>query len=182
MRLLDCVKNIIIESYGPRKFVDKFNYDDQDIMLFASYHQWEERLGSKTFEELLDIREKMGNKIRVGVPNYLIKNIFKKNFEKISKMFNDIEHDFHEKSPNRNPRLLLIKDRQEQNELENNPEIFDFIEFVVQKNNNDKFEIITSAFSENGNFLKKFNKVEDRTPKLTVESKFYIDKILILNN
>jgi hypothetical protein len=180
MRLLDCVKNIIIESYGPRKFVDKFKYDNKKIIFFASYHQWEERFGSKTFEEILDIYEKLGDKIRVGVPNFWIKNIFKKNFEKISKAFIDIEYDFRKTPQNWYPRLLLIKNRQAQNELENNPETFDFIEFVVQKTPNDRFEIITSAFSDDGLFLKEFSK--EQTPRLTVESKFYIDKVLILNN
>jgi hypothetical protein len=182
MRLLEYIKNIIIESSRRRKFIDKFESNDLEILLFAQEHQWRDRFGEKTFEEIKDIFETTRGKIRIGVPNLWIKDIFKKNFENISKKFNDIEYGFLKKSSNYGPRLLLIKNRQEQNELEDNPEIFDFIEFVIQKNSDDEFEIVTSAFSNDGNFLRKFNKVEDRTQRLSVESKFYIDYVLILND
>ena len=169
MKLLSNLKNIIFEISGPRKYVDKFIYDDKQILLLASYHQSEERFGIKSFEEILNIYYNDGSEIRFGVPNNLIKKLFKQNFEKIYNEINKVET----KSEDLKPRLNIVKNRQEQNELENNPEDFDFIEFVIQKNSENKYEIITSAFSKDGKFLKLFGKSKNSTPKLVAETEFH---------
>lgn len=176
MKLISHLKNIILEVYGPRIPVDKFNYGDNEIFLSASYHQWEERFGIKSFEEILDMYETDGLKYRFGVPNDMIKVLFKKNFGKIYDKFNQVESS----SNIRSPRLNIIKDRKIQSDMEDNPEHFDFVEFIIQKNSQFRFEIVTSSFSKDGRYLKLFDKSKSPAPRLMVENKFYFDSTLII--
>ena len=177
MKLISRLKDIIFESSRGNKVVDRFNYDDKEILLTANYHQWKERFGIKSFEEILDIYDNDDSlKLRIGVPNEMISFFFQKNFEKIVEKFNEIES----KSSLKPQRILIIKNRKKQNVLEDNPEFFDFAEFIVQKNSQYWFEIITSAFSKDGFFLKLFDKTETSTPRLTVENKFYFNSTLIV--
>lgn len=175
MKLLSHLKNVILESSRRPILVDSFIYDNKEIFLYAIYHQWEERFGIKSFEEILDIYDNSNDlKLRIGVPNEMIKVFFKKNFNVINEKFNEVEPQY-KSEPS---RILIVKNRKEENE--DNPEYFDFAEFIIQKNSQYRFDIITSAFSKDGFFLKLFDKTKTNASRLTVESKFYFDYTLII--
>ena len=141
MRLLDSVKKIVLEQ---RKFSKlKWNgyIGDNKIKLLSSYHQWFERHGDENYETIKDIffdKVAHSKKYRVGVPDELIIQLFKKNISKIESSFDD---------PSKN-RVIFVKKRKD-----NDDEVeFDYIEFILQKIG-DNYEIITSSYSDDGKFL-----------------------------
>lgn len=141
MKLLELIKNVILENGKPRilRFITKVG--DSDIRLFSSYHQWFERHGDENYETIKDIFfDKFASnvKYRVGVPDKTIVEIFKRNMEKIINSVKD------EKSK----RVIFVKKR---NDNEDEVE-FDFIEFIIQ-DKVSSYEIITSAFSKDGKYL-----------------------------
>ena len=87
MKLTKLLTQIILEDSGSGIIpVTKFVYDGYLINLTASYHQWNERQGLKSLEEIVNIYEynavyKEKYYDRVGVPNRMIKEIFTDNFE-----------------------------------------------------------------------------------------------------
>jgi len=142
MRLLDSVKKIVLEE--KRKF-SKLKWSDyigdKKIKLLSSYHQWFERHGDENYKTIKDIffdKFIRNEKYRVGVPDELIIELFKKNISKIENSFDD---------PSKN-RVIFVKKR---NDNEDEVE-FDYIEFILQKNE-DNYEIITSSYSDDGKFL-----------------------------
>jgi len=141
MKLLELIKNVILENGKPRilRFITKVG--DSDIRLFSSYHQWFERHGDENYETIKDIFfDKFASnvKYRVGVPDKTIVEIFKRNMEKIINSVKDEQ----------SKRVIFVKKR---NDNEDEVE-FDFIEFIIQDKGNS-YEIITSAFSKDGNYL-----------------------------
>jgi len=141
MKFLELIKNIILENNKQRilKFVTKIG--DDTIRLFSSYHQWFERHGDENYETIKDIffdKVAFSKKYRVGVPDKMIVEIFKRNIEKIINSFKD----------DQSKRVIFVKKR---NDNEDEVE-FDFIEFIIQ-NKGSVYEIITSAFSKDGNYL-----------------------------
>ena len=141
MKFLELIKNIILENNKQRilRFVTKIG--DDTIRLFSSYHQWFERHGDENYETIKDIffdKVAFSKKYRVGVPDKMITEIFKRNLEKIVNSFKD----------DQSKRIIFIKKR---NDNEDEVE-FDFIEFIIQDKGNS-YEIITSAFSKDGNYL-----------------------------
>lgn len=178
MELLLHLKSIILEKSKKEEdniLIDKFDYENQEILLFATKHQWYDRYGYHSFDEIKDIYEESNDsKLRIGVPNEMIFNFFKDNFKEIEKKFKSIESNYEF----RGPRLVIIKNRKKEND--ENPEYFDFAEFIIQKKSETDFYIITSAFSKDGFFLKSVGRIKYNTPRLTFENKFYFNSILII--
>ena len=81
MKLTNLLTKIILEEVGTTIPVTKFITDGYLITLNASKHQWRDRQGNKSLEEIVDIYEYNFIKNpkyyeRVGVPDRLIKNVF----------------------------------------------------------------------------------------------------------
>ena len=157
MKLLLFVKDLILENRKPRKVIDSIEFNDKKILLFSSYHQWFDRHGEEDYETIKDIYFDKTKKVvgyRVGVPDRLITSLFRKNISKIENSFEQEKND----------RIIFVKER-----TDNDDEVdFDFIEFILQKKDNF-YEIITSAYSDDGRFLVMGFPV--RTKKVMIENK-----------
>lgn len=155
MKLTKLLTQIILEDSGSGIIpVTKFVYDGYLINLTASYHQWNERQGIKSLEEIVDIYEynavyKEKYYDRVGVPNRMIKEIFTDNFEVIK---------------NRMSKLSLVRPDntvvfvKEVGEALDLPQYMDYAEIILLTEDLKNYKIITSVFSPTGTYLKKFGK------------------------
>jgi hypothetical protein len=157
MKLLHFFKDLIVENRKPRKVIDSIEFNDKKILLFSSYHQWFDRNGEEDYETIKDIyfdKLNLTDNYRVGVPDRIITSLFRKN---ISKIENSFEQE-------KNERIIFVKER-----TDNDDEVdFDFIEFILHKKDNF-YEIITSAYSDDGRFLVMGFPV--RTKKVMSENK-----------
>ena len=118
-------------------------YNRMMYNIVSTYHQWFDRHGDNTYDENYDLFFKKNisdDDYRVGVPDSILIPIIKKEIGKIIESF---------KTHNPcNKRIIFTKKRSDNQD----EEYFDFIEFIVQKDSNE-LKIVTSAFSEDGNFL-----------------------------
>ena len=158
MKLTNILNQVICENISLEgKYVTSFVYDGFLIYLFATFHQWSERMGSNSLEEIVDMYEynfsnnpKYYN--RIGVPNKLISEIFTNNFKVIK---SEMMKSKLEKSNN---RVFFVKNLDEFLDL---PDYMDHAEFILATDDFKNYNIITSAFSNRGNYLKSFNKQQD---------------------
>jgi hypothetical protein len=125
-------------------------YDNMLYKIISTYHQWFERHGDDSLLKHIEILETKGYGYRIGATDSILVPIIKNNIGKIVESFKL-------NKPCSN-RIIFIKKI-------NNPHIeyFDFVEFVLQKDEN-KLSIITSAYSDNGNFL--LNKLKTKKERL----------------
>jgi hypothetical protein len=164
MKLTNLLSQIILEDSGSGIIpVTKFVYDGYLINLTASYHQWNERQGLKSLEEIVNIYEynavyKEKYYDRVGVPNRMIKEIFTDNFEVIK---------------NRMSKLSLVRPDntvvfvKEVGEALDLPQYMDYAEIILLTEDLKNYKIITSVFSPTGTYLKKFGKNQN-SPRFTL--------------
>jgi hypothetical protein len=164
MKLTKLLTQIILEDSGSGIIpVTKFVYDGYLINLTASYHQWNERQGLKSLEEIVNIYEynavyKEKYYDRVGVPNRMIKEIFTDNFEVIK---------------NRMSKLSLVRPDntvvfvKEVGEALDLPQYMDYAEIILLTEDLKNYKIITSVFSPTGTYLKKFGKNQN-SPRFTL--------------
>ena len=164
MKLTKLLTQIILEDSGSGIIpVTKFVYDGYLINLTASYHQWNERQGLKSLEEIVDIYEynavyKEKYYDRVGVPNRMIKEIFTDNFEVIK---------------NRMSKLSLVRPDntvvfvKEVGEALDLPQYMDYAEIILLTEDLKNYKVITSVFSPTGTYLKKFGKNQN-SPRFTL--------------
>lgn len=118
-------------------------YNRMMYNIVSTYHQWFDRHGDNTYDENYDLFFKKNisdDDYRVGVPDSILIPIIKKEIGKIIESFK-----MHNPC---NKRIIFTKKRSDNQD----EEYFDFIEFIVQKDSNE-LKIVTSAFSEDGNFL-----------------------------
>jgi hypothetical protein len=154
MKLTNILSSIILEQGGGSIPVTKFIHNDYLIELTASYHQWKDRQGIKSLDEILEIYEENfyhNPKFyeRVGVPNKLIKSIFIENFDTIKRQMSKL------KLVRPNNTMVFIKEVGHQLDL---PFYMNFVEIILLTEDLKKYKIITSVFSENGSYLKKYEK------------------------
>jgi hypothetical protein len=157
LKLLSFLESLIVEAARRDKLIDVINYDNNEIVLLSSYHQWFERYGQKTYNEIVDLYLNTSDKHRIGVPDNMIKSVFKENLKTILESHREI--------PQNENRIIFVKKRKDDDDR---MEIFDYIEFILSKDNN-KYTIITSAFSKDGNFLRTGQ--IPKTHKVFVENK-----------
>jgi hypothetical protein len=118
-------------------------YDNMLYKIISTHHQWFDRHGDNTYDanvELFYEKNDADNDYRVGVSDRILVNIIQDKIDKIIDSFK-----IHKPC---NKRIIFTKIRTN-NEDE---EFFDFVEFVIQKDGNE-LKIVSSAFSEDGNFL-----------------------------
>jgi len=155
MKLTNLLTKIILEEVGTTIPVTKFVTDGYLITLNASKHQWKDRQGSKSLEDIVEIYEDnfLNNPKfydRVGVPNRLIKNVFINDFYIIKKRMSNLN----------NPKNSVVFIKEVDNEL-NLPQYMNFIEFLLFTEDLINYTIVTSVFSENGDYLKTFGKTKN---------------------
>jgi hypothetical protein len=155
MKLTNLLTKIILEEVGTTIPVTKFVTDGYLITLNASKHQWKDRQGSKSLEDIVEIYEDnfLNNPKfydRVGVPNRLIKNVFINDFYIIKKRMSNLN----------NPKNSVVFIKEVGNEL-NLPQYMNFIEFLLFTEDLINYTIVTSVFSENGDYLKTFGKTKN---------------------
>ncbi len=137
------IRHYLLET---RKFPKKKGMEVYDRMLYnivSTYHQWFDRHGDNTYDENYDIffgKNISDDDYRVGVSDSILIPLIKKEIGKIIESFK-----IHNPC---NKRIIFIKKRNDNQD----EEYFDFLEFIVQKDGNE-LKIVTSAFSEDGNFL-----------------------------
>jgi len=125
-------------------------YDNMLYKIVSTYHQWFERHGDDSLLKHIEILETKGYGYRIGATDSILVPIIKSNIGKIVESFKL-------NKPCSN-RIIFIK------KINNSHiEYFDFVEFVLQKDEN-KLSIITSAYSDNGNFL--LNKLKTKKERL----------------
>jgi len=156
MKLTNLLTKIILEEVGTTIPVTKFVTDGYLITLNASKHQWRDRQGSKSLEEIVDIYEYNFIKNpkyyeRVGVPNRLIKNVFINDFYIIKKRMSNLSLN------NSNNSIVFIKEVGDELDL---PQYMNYIEFLLFTEDLINYTIVTSVFSENGDYLKTFGKTK----------------------
>lgn len=169
MKLLSTLKYIILKETKNNKpkgtTIFSKLVDNKLIELKSTYHQRKERFGSETYDEIVDKykeyletrRSKFQKPPRLAVPDSMIKKLFSKNVEKIYDSFK-------EESPTNNQLILVHKRKNNEDDKE-----FDYMEVLLSKDGNF-FNIITSAFSSDGDFLK--TKVEEKkTERVVIERK-----------
>ena len=168
MKIISALKNIILENRSNyhRLFTSK-----DGVKFFATPHQTKDRKGHLSYDEIKDIilnAIDSGSNVhtRVGVPNRMLSRLIKDKYPKIlDGLFSNTKDE----------RIKFVHKRQD-NEDE---EVFDYIEFIVARDNNDSFSVISSTFSENGNYLKNFGKNAPQTKKIILEKYFHIKTILL---
>jgi hypothetical protein len=155
MKLTNLLTKIILEEVGTTIPVTKFVTDGYLITLNASKHQWKDRQGSKSLEDIVEIYEDnfLNNPKfydRVGVPNRLIKNVFINDFYIIKKRMSNLN----------NPKNSVVFIKEVGDEL-NLPQYMNFIEFLLFTEDLINYTIVTSVFSENGDYLKTFGETKN---------------------
>lgn len=172
MKLLNTIKQILIESGRRPILLFSDVIEDKKVRLYASYHQWEERYGKFSFDKVADfyLEDKDRNTkkpeyvIRVGIPNELIIDFFDDNYEKIKQDF----YELYGPPPNYKfidgQKIIFVK-RYPDNPRE---EDFDYMEIGLAREIGETYFIFTSAFSKDGKMLRKFSGLE--SPKIFMES------------
>jgi len=118
-------------------------YDKRLYSIISTYHQWFDRHGDNSYDQNINLfyeKNNSDNNYRIGVSDRLLIPLIKKNIGKIIDSF---------KMHNPCNKRIIFTNKILNNE---NEEYFDFTEFIIQKDENE-LKIVSSAFSEDGNFL-----------------------------
>jgi hypothetical protein len=170
MRLLNTLKKIILEDRfkNPKLFTTP-----DGVRFISSTHHTLDRKANLSYGEIKDIilnAIDSGSKIhtRVAVPNLMLSRLIRKKYEEIIDEFS--------KDPNEEKIKFIHK--REDNEDE---EIFDYIEFIVGRDLDEKnvFNIVSSTFSHNGNYLNLFGKDVVQSRKVMLENYFHFRTVLL---
>jgi hypothetical protein len=165
MNLLSLLTELITENENKRKFLGRFVFGSDDIKLFSSGHQTSDRMGDMDFSQIrnyyfniLDNNRMQEREIRFGVPDSVLTQLIITKFKKIYNSF--INDPSTEKI-----RFVHLDDGNEYEEK------FDYIEFVLSRSRDMKtFTVVTSAYSNNGDFLKKMGRFADQDPRVILEN------------
>ena len=167
MNLLNTLKSIILSESGRRKESGKVIFseliDKKLIQLRSTHHQREERFGNLSYDEIVDKfqehmetrRTKYETPPRLAVPDDMVKQTFKNELDKVYQSFKEVNPE--------NNRIIFVKKRNNNED----DDTFNYMEFLINKDGNF-FNIITSAFSKNGSFLKTKNQ-EKNAKRVTLE-------------
>jgi hypothetical protein len=154
MKLTNLLSQIIIEGSEGTLPITQFVHDGYLIKLVATYHQWNERQGTKSLDEIVDIYEH--NFVenpkfyeRVGVPNRLIKEIFTNEFDTIKRRMSKLS------LVRPDNTVIFMKEVGESLDL---PHYMEFVEIILLTEDLKNYKVITSVFSPTGTYLKKFGK------------------------
>ena len=174
MKMLNVLKNIILENNRRVENPKLFTTPD-GIKFFSSKHHTKDR---KTYLNYKQIKDIILNAIdsnskvhtRVGVPNLMISQLIRKKYKKILDEFS--------KDPKEDKiKFVFKRDDTEENE----EEVFDYIEIILGKDYEDKnsFNVVSSTFSPNGNYLGLFGKDAIQARKVILEKYFHLRTVVL---
>ena len=173
MKILDVLKNIIIENNSRRSDKPRLFTTTDGIKFFSSKHHTKDR---KTYLNYKQIKYIILNAIdsgnstheRVGVPNLMISQLIRNKYKKILDEFS--------KDPKEEKIKFVFK--RDDNEDE---EVFDYIEFVLGRDDDDvkRFNVVSSTFSSNGNYLGLFGKDAVQARKVILEKYFHLRTVIL---
>jgi hypothetical protein len=165
MKLLNQLVTAILEQGAENRPTVLYSniINNKLVQLLSTKHQRKERFGNLSYKEIVkrykDFIEISNSKYakppRLAVPDTMVRDLFVNNLEKII-------HSFESENP-KNNQLIFVKRREENK----NEEKFDNIEVLLAKEGNFFF-IVTSAFSEDGQFLKS-DVEEKKSKKVRIE-------------
>ena len=164
MKLLSLLSSLVLESDLKRKFLGKTKVGGDEIKFFTSPHQYSDRFGQNSFDEVrnyyftvLDKGAMDEDDIRFAVPDNILRQLLPEKIEQIKDGFIN----------NPNSYKIRFVFRDENNEFE---EKFDYIEFVLTKSKDMKsFTVVTSAYSDNGEYLRRMGRYAEQDPKVILE-------------
>jgi hypothetical protein len=168
MKLLNTLKNILLEN---RSKEHKLFTTPDGVKFIATTHQTFDREGNLSYKEIKDIilnAIDSGSKIhtRVAVPNTILSRLIREKYINILYEFSQ------------NPKEEKIKFVYERTDNEDE-EVFDFIEFIVGRGRDGNFLIVSSTFSNNGDYLRLFGKDAIQARKIMLEKYFHIRTVLL---
>jgi hypothetical protein len=168
MEMFRILRSIIVEQ---TEMGDLLYVSPEGNSFYASTHQSIDRKGNQDFNF---IRKSILNSIdsdtltheRVAVPNDILSQIIEYKYPKIIRSFADYSL---------GDRLKFVY-RDLDNEDE---EVFDYLEFIIEKSNKGVYVIPTSTYSFDGNYLRFFNKNKPKQKKVMLENYFHIKTIIL---
>jgi hypothetical protein len=168
MKLLNTLKNIILEN---RSKENRLFTTPDGIKFIATTHQTFDRKGNLNYGQIRDIilnAIDSGSKVhtRVAVPNRVLSELIAQKYENILYEFSQ------------NPKDKKIKFVYERNDNEDE-EVFDFIEFIVGRGGDGNFHIVSSTFSDSGDYLRLYGKDVIQARKIMLEKYFHIRTVLL---
>ncbi len=170
MKILDALKSIILES---RSKPHKLFTTPDDFKFYSSNHNTIDRKGNLSYDEIRDIildAIDSGSKVhtRVAVPNLMVHKLIRDKYKKILNEFS--------KDPKEEKIKFVF--RRDDNEDE---EVFDYVEFIVGRESGDskRFNVVSSTFSSNGNYLGLFGKDVIQARKVILEKYFHLRSVLL---
>lgn len=172
MKLINLLSILISEGYGNTLIA----VVSDDYKFYVSNHQSSSevdgRSGDLTYNQIktkiLD-NEYSNNKtkIRYGVPNRMLETLINNKSKKIIDNLNVLKV---------GDRIRFVYNRTDEHEDE---EYFDYIEMVIQKDNDKRFNIITSSFSKDGHYLRLMSFGSVQQPKVFLENYFHLNTIIL---
>lgn len=168
MKTLNVLKNLILENRGEYRRL--FTSPD-GVKFIATTHQTEDRKSNLSYDEIKDIiitaiNSNSSTHTRVGVPNLMISKLIRDKYKKILNEFS------------LNPEEKKIKFVHKRNNNEDE-EVFDYIEFILSRDNDNTFFVVSSTFSDNGNYLKLYGKDAVQARKVIIEKYFHLRIVLL---
>ena len=103
---------------------------------------------------------------RVGVPNLMISQLLRNKYKKIIDEFS--------KDPKENKIKFVYKRKDNEDE-----ETFDYIELIVGRGSDNSFLIVSSTFSDSGNYLKLHGKDVVQARKVIIEKYFHFRTVIL---
>jgi hypothetical protein len=156
------IKKVLLEEIRLIESNDKRGYvlfskviDKMLVRLISSGHQRRDRFGNLTYKDSVekyeDFLQKRRSKFqvppRIGVPDKMIVNVFSDNLNKIQNKFKELEKN----------KIIFVKEREDNTD----DPAFDYIEIIIDKEGSN-YTIVSSAFSEDGEFLKNYKSTEQQ--------------------
>lgn len=169
MKILDILKNLILEDRGKR---NKLFTSPEGIKFISSTHHTEDRKAFLSYDEIKDIilnAIDSGSNVhtRVGVPNLMLSGLIRDKYKKIIDEFS--------KNPKENKIKFVYKRNNNEDE-----EVFDYIEVIIGRgNDSDTLMIASSAFSDTGNYLRLYGKDVVQARKVILEKYFHLRTVLL---
>lgn len=168
MKILNTLKKLILENRG--KYHRLFTAPN-DVKFVATSHQTIDRKGNLSYDEIKDIilnsiDSTVGTHTRVGVPNLLLSRLIRKKYEKILLEF--------DKNPEEN-KIKFVYER-----IDNEDDvIFDYIEFILSRGNDNTYSVVSSTFSSDGNYLKLYGRDVVQARKVMLEKYFHLRTVIL---
>lgn len=168
MKILNVLKDLIVENRGKR---NKLFTSPEGIKFISSTHHTEDRKSDLSYDEIKDIilnAIDSGSNVhtRVGVPNLMISQLLRNKYKKIIDEFS--------KDPKENKIKFVYKRKDNEDE-----ETFDYIELIVGRGSDNSFLIVSSTFSDSGNYLKLHGKDVVQARKVIIEKYFHFRTVIL---